>query len=137
MEPLSALGLAANVVQFVDFTWRLISETRSIHKSADGAGEDVLLLDTILRDVEDLNNGLSSGVSSTGTLKELVSECIKIAAEIRKVVQTLKCDKRNSKWASFQVALRQVSSQGKIDSLTKNLGKIQSQIAQHLFLELW
>ena len=136
MEALAALSLASNVVQFVDFTWKLIAEARTIRKSATGCCDDSLLLDTILSDVERLNKPLADGIPHAGSLQKLVSECIKVAAEVRAVIKTLKADKKNSTWSSFQVALSQVSKKGKLEHLTSKLAKIQSQIAQHLLFEL-
>ncbi|KAI0451778.1 hypothetical protein F5B21DRAFT_486120 [Xylaria acuta] len=47
MEALAALGLASNIVQFLDFTWRLVSATGEIRNSASGATERVIELDKI------------------------------------------------------------------------------------------
>lgn len=37
MDPLSALSVAAAVVQFVDYGTRLVSKTRELYKSTQGA----------------------------------------------------------------------------------------------------
>ncbi|KAI1750291.1 hypothetical protein F4782DRAFT_548774 [Xylaria castorea] len=47
MEALAAIGLAGNIVQFLDFTWRLISATGEIRNSAGGATERPIELDKI------------------------------------------------------------------------------------------
>ncbi|KAI8955798.1 hypothetical protein F4801DRAFT_176095 [Xylaria longipes] len=47
MEALAALGLASNIVQFLDFTWRLTSATGEIRNSASGATERTIELDKI------------------------------------------------------------------------------------------
>ncbi|KAJ2977575.1 hypothetical protein NUW58_g7768 [Xylaria curta] len=47
MEALAALGLASNIVQFLDFTWRLTSAAGEIRNSASGATERTIELDKI------------------------------------------------------------------------------------------
>ncbi|KAI3336995.1 hypothetical protein HD806DRAFT_475355 [Xylariaceae sp. AK1471] len=47
MEALAALGLASNIVQFLDFTWRLTSATGQIANSTCGATERTIELDKI------------------------------------------------------------------------------------------
>lgn len=50
METLIALGVAGNVIQFVDFAQRLIAKTVQIYRSADGASRDRRTLEAVLRD---------------------------------------------------------------------------------------
>lgn len=37
MDPLSSLGVAGNVIQFVDFGIKLVARFNQIYRSADGA----------------------------------------------------------------------------------------------------
>ena len=37
LDPMAALGLAGNIVQFVDFSIKLVGKVHEIHKSVDGA----------------------------------------------------------------------------------------------------
>jgi hypothetical protein len=53
MDPLTALGIGANVIQLVDFSIKIISHTNQIYKAADGMVDD-------LRDVEKLATDLST-----------------------------------------------------------------------------
>ncbi|KAI0097758.1 hypothetical protein GGR51DRAFT_566231 [Nemania sp. FL0031] len=47
MEALAALGLASNIVQFLEFTWRLTSTVGEIRNSSSGAAERTLDLNKI------------------------------------------------------------------------------------------
>ncbi|KAK4219780.1 hypothetical protein QBC37DRAFT_237472, partial [Rhypophila decipiens] len=120
----------------VNFTWKLITEVRTIRQSATRASDDVLLLDTILADVERVNGQFDHGSHRDGHLFKLTSECNKIASELRMAIETLKADRKHSTWSSFQVALKQVSSRGKLESITTRLSKIQAQMAQHVLSDL-
>lgn len=42
MDPFSALSLADNIVQFVDFSRQLVSQTRQVYNSATGLPHDVM-----------------------------------------------------------------------------------------------
>ncbi|CAI6333870.1 unnamed protein product [Periconia digitata] len=53
MDPLTALGVGANVIQVVDCSIKIISQTHQIYKAADGMADD-------LRDVEKLATDLSN-----------------------------------------------------------------------------
>ena len=52
MDPFTAVGLAGNLVQFVDFIWKLVTETREIALSADGSSENTRLLTMIMVDLD-------------------------------------------------------------------------------------
>ena len=58
MDPLTALGLAANIVQFVDFTSKLISQSHEIYRSADGALEDHVALENVANNLSKLSDEL-------------------------------------------------------------------------------
>ena len=63
MDPLSALGLAAAVVQFVEFSGSLIADTYKVYKygSRDPkAGSDIK---TITGSLQNLNNELRSNIA--------------------------------------------------------------------------
>jgi hypothetical protein len=60
MEPLAALGLAANILQFVSFTAGLISKTKEISSSATGCSEEVLTIDKVYTRLRSLSVDLST-----------------------------------------------------------------------------
>lgn len=92
----------------------------------------MLLLDTILINVKRLNGHFDQDSCQDGDLSKLSSECKKIALELRSVIETLRADKKHSSWSSFHAALNHVSKNGKLESITASLRKIQLQIAQHV-----
>ncbi|CAK7213767.1 hypothetical protein SEUCBS140593_001956 [Sporothrix eucalyptigena] len=52
MDPLTALGLASNIVQFVDFTLKLIGSAAEIASSAKGASEQTLKIESAYEKLE-------------------------------------------------------------------------------------
>ena len=61
MEPLTALGLAASVAQFIDFGSKLVGKTREIARA--GSSVSVADLSTLTSDLIDINKTLDSGIS--------------------------------------------------------------------------
>lgn len=134
MDPFSALGLASNVVQFIDFIWTLISETRRIVKSDDGLKGDHRTLETIVAGVQEYANAVSPSPGSSPQLKQLARECSSISAELLSALAALKVYDQKTHWTSFLAALKQIWKQGKIDKLSNRLFKAQSQVATHMQL---
>ena len=58
MEPLTALGLAASVAQFIDFGPKLVGKTREIAKA--GSSVSVDHLSTLISNLLDINKSLKS-----------------------------------------------------------------------------
>ncbi|RDL35943.1 uncharacterized protein BP5553_06555 [Venustampulla echinocandica] len=58
MDPFTALGVAGNIVQFVDFAAKLISKSREIYHSVDGASSQHLDLQEIASNLNRLNGRL-------------------------------------------------------------------------------
>ena len=49
MDPLSALGLASNIIQITEFTGKLISQSKEIYRSADGTLSEHAILEEAAR----------------------------------------------------------------------------------------
>lgn len=58
MEPLTALGLAGNLVQFVQFSSSLIHSSMEIYQSAFGATADVLTIESIYKQLQSFHEEL-------------------------------------------------------------------------------
>ncbi|KAI1751782.1 hypothetical protein F4782DRAFT_504231 [Xylaria castorea] len=62
MDPLSILGIAAGVVQFIDFGSRLLSKARSGYVSASSQALEVVAISVIINDLEHFGEMLASGI---------------------------------------------------------------------------
>ena len=63
MDPLSALSIAASVVQFVDFSADLISGTYKIYNSGSAHSTEDSELQSITESLRTLNNELRQGIA--------------------------------------------------------------------------
>ncbi len=64
MDPLSALGIAASVVQFVQFAMAIFNGSRKIHASASGAPEDSESLENIHETLSAFSSSLRSQIAT-------------------------------------------------------------------------
>lgn len=58
MDPLTAIGLASAIVQFVDFSYTLVSEAREMYSSAKGARAEHDEADSAIDRLRDLTSRL-------------------------------------------------------------------------------
>jgi hypothetical protein len=104
MDPLTALSVAAAVVQFVDYGSRLLSRTWQIYKTSSWETKETVTLSTISADlaffskkVEDeavrLHRSQSAQNSSEGRLIEICKGCIAANAEL-----SLALSQASSRW---------------------------------------
>jgi hypothetical protein len=116
MDPLSALSLAGTVIQFVDFSSKLISTTRElqstceldVHTQAAVAANDVLDYSTKLRQPLSLARVSRRLTEDEAALDALCLGCIELADSFLKRLNKLKIpeEDRRYTWPSLRVALR-------------------------------
>lgn len=143
MDPLTALGLASNIIQVISFTSNLISKGREIYKSADGKLVQNLELEAITRNLQDLSGHLSfppnrrKDLSDTDKeLQDLCKGCAKVSAQLIEVTQGLTVQGDHRKWNSFRQALNSVWKEDTIEELSKRLERYRSQIDTMLLVSL-
>ena len=120
MDPLTALGLASNIVHFVDFTSKLISTTQKLYVSSSGAKDEYLELESLARNIQDLAEHAKprlGGVSEPtilsiedGTLLDLSDQCIEVSNQLLYLLESVKVKGQRRGWDSFyQVGVRSLS----------------------------
>lgn len=141
MDPLTALGLASNIVQFIDFTSKLISESHKLYVSASGAKEENLELESLARNLQQLAEQASPPAVAQNTkslskeeetLRDLSKQCSEVSDELLSVLQSLKVKGDHKKWKSFHQALRSVWKKGDIDALQLRLDRIGHQMGTQI-----
>jgi hypothetical protein len=133
-DPFAALGLAGNIITFVDFTWKLLSGAHSIYRSHSGTSESNELLQIIARDVSSLSNAVLIEESSFKDLDlyGLATETRRVADEILNALEKLKVHGGKSRWKSLKAALKDVWSREEIENLEQRLSKLQAQVTAHV-----
>jgi hypothetical protein len=151
MDPLSALSVAASVVQFVDFSSRLLHETYKVYKSPSGQTSQSIELSRVAKDLAYLSSQVqmksdhigqtnTKTGSSEETLLRLCRECIEISAELENALAQLRArgtTKLNYAKASFIVAMREIWTEGKVKGLGECLNQIRQQMTIAALVCLW
>ena len=129
MDPVTTLGLAANIVQFVDFSRRLVCRTRGLYESNTGVSGDHDVLETVCKDLVQLNTALvTSSAASTipAQYRELASDCTSIAEELLTVLDYVRMTQSHKKWKSFLTALRCVWKERQIEDLITRIERLRN-----------
>ena len=134
LDPLTALSLAGNVVQFVQFGCTLAAKAHEVYSSDSGTSEESLEMESVtsrlLGTVHDLESHLASVGSSTfpdtiskssRRLLEIADACKMIAEDILRRLEAMKINQPPSVWNSVRSALRIMWTKDELDALMKRL----------------
>jgi hypothetical protein len=156
LDPFTALGVAGNIVQFVDFTAKLISKSREIYESAEGASVEHLDLEAIANNLSQLTERLQKdvqqhllppideGVPLSETkenraelqLGSINSKCSREADALLSILRDLKVDGEHKKWKSFRLALMTVWKEDQIKGVVSRLSKYRKDLDTELLFSL-
>jgi hypothetical protein len=144
MDPLTALSVTSNIIQFVDFGSKLVSKTRQIYKSKDGTLSDKVLVEDLAVDLTSLSLNLRKSLrenrpfdtldhaesSDDEALEGLCIRCTEIATELIARLNKLKVEgpARHRNWESFKQALRASWSNEALDLLAAQLSDVRNEI---------
>lgn len=148
---MTAFGLAANIVSFLEFATKIIHATQEIRNSESGCSADVTSLDTLYGHLQLLSDGLTQGTDQRGavldfevtgsketdhsllSLKHLAEDCKADCDRLLKVTEKLKTGSHStSRWSSFVIALRKVWEKKQIEELEERLKKLQITMNLHV-----
>ena len=141
MDPLSALSLAANVIQFVDFSFELLNSSRKIYNSISGTSEDgqhlqkvhseLPAFSTQLRD--DKNHSAKvipaeNQSEHSSSLRETAEACRKDCERLLGIIEKLKVKSgtRRKWWQSFSIAILEVWKSKDVERLKKRIDEYRN-----------
>lgn len=144
VDPFTALGVAGNIVQFVDFSTRLFYASHEISRSTSGTTKENKELSNITTHLQQLCDQLlvlptPSGPHldpspEAGVLRTLANDCKAAGEELLVALRTLELNGQHKKrkWDSVRIALATVWKKGDIDAMSKRLESYKSILALHL-----
>ena len=92
LDPLIAIGLVGNIVQFVEFGLKIVSKAREVHKSSTGTLSENVDTEHIAADLIELTTSLQATESSAAgdpALEHLCAACNEVANELLTVLGKL------------------------------------------------
>lgn len=161
MDPLSALGVAGNIVQFIDFSCKLISTGQKIHGSASGALVENLEIEAIAASIQDLSskvdeslvtilrvpkavgsnrangeNAISSINANNASILEVCQHCSNVGGELQEALQSIKIRGSHREWNSFRAALRSVWDEPKVEEIFRRLQRLRDQLDSAILVSI-
>ncbi|KAH6684057.1 hypothetical protein B0J14DRAFT_555059 [Halenospora varia] len=144
MDPLSALSIAAAVVQFVDFGIKVVSKGNQIYRSGDGSLDENHDLEIVTNDLLVLQTKLDQTGQRTDLdgrptedeviLRRLSTTANELAKKLLTRLNMVKAQGRFRRWKSFRQAIKSVSSQKEIDSLARRLGLVKEELQMQILI---
>lgn len=138
METLPIGGLAGNVVQFIDFSGKLIAKSTELYRSSEGALAENIDAERAANDLLLLNNRIqdASSTVSDDALKRLCESCKSTADELLAALNKVKVNGKQDGWKSVRKALRSVWSKEKIRELEGRLTRLRAELDLHTMVNL-
>jgi len=137
-EPLTIIGLASNIISFVDFGFKLVSEAKNVRDSLHGTTPEINELEQTLARVQRLSAQLQSeAVTGPQQLSQdekdilgTVNECNALAKDIAKRTKNLKVrDNARFKLLEYgKVALSEIFHTKEIEDLRRRLDKVEQRL---------
>lgn len=141
MDPLTAIGLAGNIISFVDFSLKTISRAKQLYESAGGATAENEELESLVKNWkslvdstrpkhrEILQNSHSGANSSRATaLNNLSQQCAQVADELLEILDSVKVQGDGRTRKSAMQAMKMGWKQDRIDGLQRRLDRISKQL---------
>ena len=144
LEALAAISLASSVIQFVDFSVKLISKGNEYYHSADGVLAEHNELHNIAGNFEDLNAKLKNSLSlvepkkllsdEEKALQSITQDCLAVADDFKRTLEELRRHPGNNVWKSFRQAIKTRWKQKKLDETLNKLRLFREDLAVHLLV---
>ncbi len=161
LEGFAALGVASNIVQFVEFGCRLFSHSKELYRSSSGLANEAVELENITRSLVHLSDRLvvenagwnqpplhDSGIEpeddsdvdleddGEADLTLIARNGKKIADELSDALNQLRVKDSGKKWQCFRMALKRVWKPKKIDDMSRRMERLSSQLTMCLVKSL-
>jgi hypothetical protein len=145
LDPLTALGLAASIIQLVEFGGKVLSTgyaiNQAVRKGKEALEED-LQLGRLTQDLEDVNAKLLSALSANSgplsredeRLQELAVSCQDTAVKLLDILDDQKVKEKApfKEWAALKKAIKKARRQSEVQRLEEQLTKYRQQLSTNL-----
>lgn len=139
MEPLTAIGLASNILSFIDFGAKVIACAKEIHGSVAGVTDEALTSEAVATGMREFASKLQLSSSAHSAddkepLCRLARECEGIANRIIDLLNKTKSKTPNSKSVRWTIVATFNATRyaGERQKLEERLAKCREQLAIHL-----
>jgi hypothetical protein len=152
MDGLSALSVAASVAQFIEFGCTLITKSKEIYNSTQGALLQQVEIEEATRRLVDLSEriktsthlqtnpdpSIETDVTENEALVTICQGCLSVSNQLLSKLNALKVadGQKHRGYKSFRQALKSVWSKGAVDDLAKQLNSFRDELDAHILVSL-
>ncbi|KAL4885296.1 hypothetical protein BJY04DRAFT_214631 [Aspergillus karnatakaensis] len=141
MDPLSAIGLASNILQFIEFGTNVCNGIHEIASSSTGLTDSNTHLSVVVDDLKRAADGLLTDLKGNNKheveLIKLAGECKDLSAELVAIFLKLKAKKGDRLWSTVRTAWKSTLREKKVALIEKRLTDYRGQIALRLNMLLY
>lgn len=144
LDPMTAVSLASAIVQFVDFSSKVVRKTREMSNSARATGsqfhsaeiitKDLMRLSQIMKDRLCIASENASPSEEDKALEEVCNECILLSEKMLKRLSNFKVQDGDKTWRVALRAVRAVWSAKELDEMSTQLAAFRDQIELRVFV---
>lgn len=132
MDPLSIIGLVSNIISFIDFGRKLLTDVREIQNSAAGVTQDALTHGFIAQQMRDFTDKLIPLNQSVDDeykgIISLAKECRAAAADIQKLLDKIKPKDPGSRLRSWGSGIKGLRYGKELSSLQVKMERYRDQL---------
>jgi hypothetical protein len=132
MDPLTAIGLASNILSFIDFSAKLIKGAYAIYISPSGTtaenDDSSRLLDDLRQATEALDSDFQGKTKHEKSLCKLSENCRQLSEELQAILKKLRVTEKDSRLKSIIVSLKSMRKEKEIASIEKRLDSYRLEI---------
>lgn len=148
MDPLTAVGLAGNIITFVDLSTKVLSKAKQLYGSASGATSENDELESLTKNLKDLadrtrrkpsnmprSSHFPPNIIRETVLDNLSQQCIQVADELLETLESVKVKGDGRIPKSAIQAVKMVWKQDNIDAIQRRLDRISKQLMDGMSME--
>jgi hypothetical protein len=148
LDPLSAFSFAGNIVQFVDFGIRVLSDSRELFTSASGMSRENdklnLVADQLIAMTSKLKQSAPprSYISAEGgsrlceSLERQCNDAVAVADELNALLDRLRVRGRHEPWESFRQAVVNAWTKDEVAKMRERLFGVKEALETGVFMSL-
>ena len=137
MDPLTAIGLASNILSFIDFGFEVVSIAKDIHGSPTGKSEDGRNIEAVVKQMRAFSALLQPPddaqlAGGDKALCALATECSGVSDEILRLLEKIRPKDPKSKSSSLAAAFKTKWYEGELRKLGERLDHSRAQLTLQL-----
>ncbi|OCT51420.1 hypothetical protein CLCR_07983 [Cladophialophora carrionii] len=145
LDPISALSIAASVVQFIDFGTKLISKSRELARSSTGALVEHGQMKAASNRLKELDDGLLNSLSiltakkkklteAEAALRGVSQECRDMAVDFSHALSRYSVEPGQNAWKSFRRVFKAVWDKEGIEAMRQRLNDQRQQLSLNILI---